>query len=102
MQEMPVLFLRHGYAFEYKNNRPTSRAHVDRLIRRVQHQHGRMQRVSVAFLMHGDDCAHWHMRPERSTHRIIPLPDIVWRSPALLNRASSQPPSAQSGLAAMP
>jgi len=40
VQEGAVLLLRHGYALEHQHDGAPRRAHVDRLIGSVQHQHG--------------------------------------------------------------
>src|SRR6185437_7904226 len=39
MQEVSILFFRHGQSFQDKHDRPPGRTDIDGLIRRVQDQH---------------------------------------------------------------
>ena len=74
MQEVPILFLRHRDALQHQHNRTARRTHVDWLVGRIQHQHRRMQRMTVALLMHAHKCGRLYMQSARAAHRIVPLP----------------------------
>ena len=69
MQEVPVFFFRHGDALEHEHDRASRRTNVNRLVGRVQHQHGLMQRMAIAFLMHPGRSQHGcrQVRPDSAT-----------------------------------
>lgn len=54
MQEVAILFLGHGNTLQNQHNRPARRAHINWLVRCIQHQYRRMQGMHVAILMDTD------------------------------------------------
>ena len=53
MQEVSVLFFRHGHALQHQDQSTARGADIDRLIRSIQHQHWRVQRMPVAVVVDG-------------------------------------------------
>jgi hypothetical protein len=47
MQEVPILFFRHGHALEHKDQGTTRGANIDGLVGSVQHEDGRKQSMAV-------------------------------------------------------
>src|SRR5208282_6355906 len=52
VQEVSIFFFGHGDALQHQHNRSARGTNIDRFIGGVQHQHGLMQRVAIAFLVH--------------------------------------------------
>ncbi len=69
-----VFLLRHRYPLQHQHDGPARGANVDGLVRRIQHQHGRVQGMAVAFAVRSEDNRRRRVAPCRTTHRIVPLP----------------------------
>ncbi len=52
VQEVSVFFFGHGDALQHEHDGAARGTDVDRLVGGVQHQHGLMQRVAIAFVVH--------------------------------------------------
>jgi len=74
MKKMTILFLGHGYPLQHQHNRTPGRAHINRLIRRIQHQHRGMQRLRITLLMHTNtEDRRRNRMPAVITRRIVPV-----------------------------
>jgi len=70
VQKMTVLFLGHSNALQYQDDGAASGADIDRLVRCVEHQNGRMQSMAVAILM---SRSHHDRRTGMHPQRIVKL-----------------------------
>ena len=51
VEEVSIFFFRHGHAFEHEDNGAARGTHVNRLVRGVQNENRRMERVTIAVLV---------------------------------------------------
>ena len=82
MQEVSVFLLGHGHAFQHQNDGPARGANIDRLIGSVEHQHGCVQGMPVAFAVCPFAICPDRDRPmtphHGAVHRVVPLPRHIY------------------------
>jgi len=68
VQEVPIFFFGHGDALQHQHDGAARGTNIDRLVGGIQHQHGLMQGMAVALLMHaGGEHRCRKVRPHAAT-----------------------------------